>query len=52
MQPENFSMWYSNNVQIFQLLGIMYVKIHMKNGQDTGSFWYYLYLRSIQHKQV
>lgn len=46
VQPANFSMWYSNNVQIFQILGIMYVKSHMKNGEDTGSFQYCLYLRS------
>lgn len=52
VQPANFSMWYSSNVQIFQIFGILYVKIHMKNGQDTGSFQYYLYLRNIKHKQV
>lgn len=30
VQPVNFSMWYSNNIQIFQLLSIMCVKIHDK----------------------
>lgn len=38
MQPTNFSMQYSNNVQTCQFIGIMYAKIHMKSGQTQDLF--------------